>query len=88
MRAGTRRGEPPAKHETLRVRLEELEKEIRMRVEQRRNCAAQYPGLLEENQLEDLRGVCCMAGSTVGVASFGPWFQNNSLSESDRPAEG
>lgn len=25
------RGEPPAKHETLRVRLEELENEIRMR---------------------------------------------------------
>jgi hypothetical protein len=50
-----RRREPPAKHETLRVRLEELEKEVRIRVEQRRTCAAQFPRLLDDKYLEDLR---------------------------------
>jgi hypothetical protein len=50
-----RRGEPPAKHETLRVRLEELEKEVRMRVEQRQICGAQFPKLLDDKNLEDLR---------------------------------
>jgi hypothetical protein len=50
-----RRGEAPAKHETLRVRLEELEKEVRMRVDQRRIFAAQFPQLLDEKHLSDLR---------------------------------
>jgi hypothetical protein len=50
-----RSGEPPPKHEILRVRLEELEKEIRMRVDQRRICGTQFSQLLHDKYLEDLR---------------------------------